>query len=30
MPEQHLDDTDVDVLFKQVGGKAVAPMSLET
>ena len=24
MPEQHLDDADVDILLEQVGGKAVA------
>ena len=24
MPEQHLDDADVDVLFEQVSGEAVA------
>jgi hypothetical protein len=30
MPQQHLDDTDVDILLEQVRGEAVAPMSPTT
>ena len=30
VPEQHLDDADIDLLFEQVGRKAMPPMSLGT
>jgi hypothetical protein len=28
--EQHLDGTDIDLAFQQMGGEAVPPISLET
>ena len=28
VPEQHLDDADVDLLFQQVGGETVAPVPM--
>jgi len=30
VPEQDLDDADVDMLFKQVGREAVTPMASST
>ena len=28
--EQNLDDANIDILFEQVGGEGMAPMSLKT
>jgi hypothetical protein len=30
VPQQYLDDTDIHLLFQQVGGIAVTPMSFQT